>query len=297
MAENDDKPKIPRSIAIFKQEETINNFKAILGDKTNWFLISMMAIVSNSSYLKDADPKSIYLAAMTAATLDLPINPNLWFAYIIPYSNKGKQEAQFQMWYKGFIQLAWRSGQFKTIDAKEVYEWQVVEDDSFAWYHFDWKNKGSKIIGYAAYFQFINWGEKTSYMTVEEVQAHAQKFSKNYTSSNSVWKTNFDAMAKKTVLKLLLQTYGALSTEMQKAVIADQWIIGDDNLDHITYPDNPQWMETENNINQERLDDWEDQLKECKTLDDIKALKRQNKPTDPVILSLFEKYEATFVQS
>ena len=142
------------AITIFQDEDTKKKFSEILWKKSTSFLTSIMSMISQSDMLKDCQVKSMYLAAMTAATLDLPINANLWFAYIIPFKNWKTWEtlAQFQLWYKWLVQLSLRSNQFYNIDVKEVYEWQYVEDDtSFVWYSFKRSNKiNDKIVWYVA---------------------------------------------------------------------------------------------------------------------------------------------------
>lgn len=219
----------------FQRDDVKSKFNELLGNRTNQFMTSLLSIVNNNSYLKNANPESIYTSAMMAAALDLPINPNLGFAYIIPYG----QQAQFQVGYKGLIQLALRSGQFKTISVTPVYEGQLLEQNPLTGFKFDFANKVSeKVIGYAAYFSLINGFEKTSYMTVEEVQTHGKKYSKTY--SNGTWAKDFDAMACKTVLKLLISKYAPLSIEMQKAVVADQSIIKNVEEMDVEYVDNGQ---------------------------------------------------------
>lgn len=246
--------------------------------------------------LQDADPQSVYMSAMTSASLWLPVNPNLWFAYILPYKNKDWTVAQFQLGYKGFIQLAQRSGQFKTISASPVYEGQLVEENPLTWYVFDWKNKKSdSIVGYAWYFALINWFEKTIFMSVEELKKHGKKYSQTYKKWFGLWETDFDAMATKTVIKLLLSKFAPLSVEMQTAMIVDQWVIKGDSLEDIEYLDNPEIIESEVTVNEELVANWTDQLAECSTIEEVEALYRQNKPTNPTILDLFSerKHEIT----
>lgn len=227
------------ALSIFQKEETKQKFQEILGKKSTGFITSVLAIISQSDMLKDSDPTSVYLSAMTAATLDLPINQNLWFAYILPYKSKDWTKAQFQIWYKWLIQLAQRSGQFKTISACAVYEWQILEENPLTGFVFDFKNKKSdKVIGYASYFSLINGFEKTMYMTVEELQKHWSKFSQSFKKWYGLWKDDFESMAIKTVLKLLLGKFAPLSVDMQKAVVADQAVIQDENLDIVDYVDN-----------------------------------------------------------
>lgn len=217
----------------FQRDDVRSKFNELLGNRTNQFMTSLLSIVNNNSYLKNANPESIYTSAMMAAALDLPINPNLGFAYIIPY----KQQAQFQIGYKGLIQLALRSGQFKTISVTPVYEGQLLENNPLTGFKFDFNNKQSdKAIGYAAYFSLINGYEKTMYMSVAEVEAHGKKYSKTF--NDGVWKNDFNNMACKTVLKLLLSKYAPLSIEMQKAVVADQSVIKNVEDMKVEYVDN-----------------------------------------------------------
>jgi recombination protein RecT len=220
--------------AMFSSEDVAKRLKEILGKRASTFTTSVLQIVQSNDLLKNADASSVLNAAMMAATLDLPLNNSLGFAYIIPFNNKQKDGtwktvAQFQLGYKGFIQLAQRSGQFKSIDAKPVYEGQLVEDNSFAGISFNWSNKKSdNILGYAAYFQLLNGFEKVLYMTVNELQQHGTKYSQTFRKGFGLWKDEFDTMAKKTVIKLLLSKYGPLSIDMQQAVISDQALITDD---------------------------------------------------------------------
>jgi recombination protein RecT len=101
MTENLARTEQKTAVNIFKDPNTVKKFEELLGKKANSFLTSVLSIVSQSDGLKNAEPNSVYLAAITSASLDLPINPNLGFAYIIPYNNKdGRQSAQFQIGYK-----------------------------------------------------------------------------------------------------------------------------------------------------------------------------------------------------
>jgi len=180
--------------------------------------------------------------------MDLPLNQNLGFAYIVPYNQKykddkgtwqTKQVAQFQMGYKGFIQLAQRSGQFKELDSKPVYEGQYVEDDSMRGFSFNWKGRTSdKLIGFVAWFKLLNGYEAVYFMTVEQLKKHGAKYSKTFTLDKGLWNTDFDSMASKTVIKLLLSKFAPLSVEMQKAVITDQSVINDAETVDVTYIDN-----------------------------------------------------------
>ena len=227
----------------FQQDSVKRKFEELLGKRSSAFMTSVLQIVSNNSYLQNASPQSVFNAACVAATLDLPINNNLGFAYIVPYG----KDAQFQMGYRGFIQLAQRSGQFKTIASSPIYEGQLIEENPLTGFVFDFKVKKSGTpIGYAAYFELLNGFQKTLYMTTEELNQHGKRFSQTFKSGRGLWKDDFESMALKTVLKLLLSKFAPLSVEMQKAVITDQGVISDPDTLDVAYSDN-----TEPEINHE----------------------------------------------
>jgi recombination protein RecT len=198
-------------------------FTEVIGKKSTQFITSVLQIVNNNKLLANADPQSILNAAMTAATLDLPINNNLGFAYIVPYGNS----AQFQMGWRGFVQLAQRTGLYKTISVAAIYDGQLVSNDPLKGCEFDFSVvPAGKPIGYAAYFKLLSGYEATLYMSHQEVESHGKKYSKTY--SSGPWKDNFEAMAKKTCLKLLLSRFAPLSVEIQMAVTLDQSKVNND---------------------------------------------------------------------
>lgn len=217
---------------LLDREDVQQRFQEMLGDRSRAFMVSALQVVNSNSYLKKADPMSIYQGVVLAATLDLPLNNNLGFAYLVPY----RGQAQFQIGYKGFIQLALRSGQFKTISASEIRKGQLVSQNPLTGFEFDFSVEGGEIIGYASYFELINGFNKTFFMTLDEVKAHAKKYSQSYQRGSGVWKDDFDSMANKTVLKLLLSKYAPLSVEMQKAIIYDQGIVKENG--GVDYVDN-----------------------------------------------------------
>lgn len=213
-----------------KIQEVLGNSRVAAG-----FISSVISVASGSKQLRAANPMTVVGAAMVAATLQLPIVPTIGLAYIVPY----KGQAQFQIGYKGLIELAERSGQFKNIIDEVVYDGQLVRKNRFTGeYVFDEdarkkvKNKKGeevptdKVIGYMARFDLINGFSKTIFWTIEEVQAHANKFSQSFRSGyESTWTTNFDAMARKTVLKALFSKYAPKSIELQNAIQYDQSVV------------------------------------------------------------------------
>lgn len=227
--------------ALFGQENVKAKFQELLGKNAPAFITSVLQVVSSNDLLAKAEPNSIFHAAAVAATLNLPINNNLGFAYIIPFNDRksGTTLAQFQLGYKGFIQLAQRSGQFENIGACPVFEGQIEEANPLTGYKFNWSKKTSdRVVGYAAYFKLLNGFEKTLFMTKEELNQHGVKYSQTFKKGFGLWKEDFDAMAIKTVIKLLLSKYAPLSIEMQKAVITDQAIVNNEEATDITYIDN-----------------------------------------------------------
>lgn len=237
----------PATIKQYVSDSKIRQkFEEVLGKKTQGFLASVMQ-VANQSQLKGAVPATVINAAMMAATLDLPINNNLGFAYIVPYKRKFKNgqgqwtetlEAQFQMGYKGFIQLAQRSGQFARIAATPVYQGQLISANPLLGYEFDWtvENKGEPI-GYVAFFKLLNGFTAELYMSTADVKKHAGKYSQSFKYGSGVWKDNFEAMALKTVTKLLLSKQAPLSIDMQTAQLADQSIVRDVENNDFEYID------------------------------------------------------------
>lgn len=207
-------------------------FQKMLGDRAGAFLTSVNQVVASSDLLKHADPMSILNGAATAATLNLTLNNSLGLAYLIPFNVKQKDGstkvvAQFVIGYKGILQLAQRSGQYKNIAATPIYQGQLVDDNPLTGYKFDFKKKSNKIIGYAAYFSLMSGFEKTIYWTIEEVHAHAKKYSKTYGKSGSAWATDEEDMCNKTVLKQLIGKYGPMSVDYQKADAIDEEIYDD----------------------------------------------------------------------
>lgn len=224
----------------FSKPMVQEKLKELVGENAAAFATSVLQIVNSNSMLVNADPQTIFSAACMAATLNLPINNNLGFAYIVPFKNnkENKIEAQFQLGYKGYIQLAQRSGQFSRIAATPVYSGQLISENPLLGYEFDWsvKPNGSPI-GYVAFFKLINGFTAELYMSKEEVMKHANKYSQTAKKGFGVWKDQFEAMALKTVLKLLLSKQAPLSIDMQKAQMADQAIIRDVEKDEFDYID------------------------------------------------------------
>lgn len=237
--------------------------------KASAFASSVISVTTGNYMLKNADPMSVVGAAMVAATLDLPVVPTLGEAFIIPYKSGGKTMAQFQLGWKGLYQLCIRSGQFKFVTAEPVHEGELIKANKFTGeYEFDPdKKKSDTVIGYMASFKLTNGFEKTVYWTMEEVKAHAQRFSQAYRGGrNTPWLTDFDAMACKTVLKALLSKYAPKSLAMETAMKFDQGVTklqtsGDDikeedlNLDTIE----PEYVDNDDTAAKSAINDMAEQ--------------------------------------
>jgi len=221
----------------FNSPAVKQKFSEVLDGNGQQFVASLLSIVTNNNLLAKATNESIMTAAMKAATLKLPIEPSLGMAYVVPYNRSEKHgdtwvkinEAQFQMGYKGFIQLAQRSGQIRNINCDIVYKEEFLRYDKvYGTLHLKEEQVDSgEVEGYFASLELINGFRKMIFWKKEKVIAHAQKYSKTYDKqigdfkSGTPWKTEFDAMAQKTLIKELLSKYAPLSTELQEAIIAD----------------------------------------------------------------------------
>jgi recombination protein RecT len=236
----------------------------MLGQKSAGFISSVLQTVNNNNLLAKADPATILNAAATAASLDLPINQSLGRAWIVPF----KGQAQFQIGYKGFVELAQRSGRYKSINAIEVYENQYNAFNALTeQIDADFSVDGTgKVVGYAAHFELLNGFTKTVFWSREKVEQHAKRFSKSF--ANGPWKTDFDAMAKKTVLKYTLSNWGILSIEMQTAHLADQAVIPEDGK--YQYADNV--IDIEANNAEEETARVVKFLEKVKSIDDLDML-------------------------
>lgn len=203
-------------------------FDELLGKRAPQFISSMITMVNGTPQLQEAfcnAPVTVIQSALKAATFDLPIDPGLGFAYVVPFRNKGRMEAQFILGYKGLIQLALRTGAYKTLNVVDVREGELkqfnrlTEEIDIEFIDDEEEREGLPIIGWCGYFKLTNGTEKTVYMTRKQIEAHERRFRKgNYQGFG--WRDNFDAMAAKTVLRRLLGKWGLLSIDYQQATSA-----------------------------------------------------------------------------
>lgn len=224
-------------------ESVAKRFSDMLGKRAPGFITSITNVVSNNDLLKKADVNSIILAAATAAALDLPINPNLGYAAIIPFKDNktGSCTATCQIMRSGWVELAQRSGQIVRLANEIVYEGELVSHNRFTdEYVFDeTKRKSDKIIGYLAYAKLSNGFEKYVFWDVEKCKQHGLRFSQTFKRGYGLWKDDFNSMALKSVLKHLITKYLPKSLEMQMAIERDQAALsGDIDNPQVHYVDN-----------------------------------------------------------
>lgn len=224
--------------------QTMARFVGMLGERqAKQFTSALVSIVTNDPYLQKCEVGSVLRAANAVATMNLPITPSLGMGGVIPYYNnsKGIYEAQVQVYRNGYVELAQRSGQLAALVNEPVHEGELVSCNKFRdEYIFDESKRTSdKIIGYMAYARTITGFEKTIYMTREECYEHAKHYSDTFKKGKGKWKTDFDAMALKTVLRKLIIKYLPKSTEMQAAISYDQATMsGDFDTPTPNYVDN-----------------------------------------------------------
>lgn len=193
--------------------------KNSLKENAGAFMSSMVDLYSSDTFLQNCDPEKVALECIKAAALKLPISKALGFAYVVPIKNV----PTFLIGYKGLIQLAQRTGQYKTINADAVYEGELLSSDKLSGsIDLTGERESDTVIGYFAYFKLLNGFEKILYMTKEEIEAWGKKYSPSFNSSYSPWKTEFDKMAIKTVLRRLISAYGVMSLEMQSVIANDE---------------------------------------------------------------------------
>lgn len=207
----------------------------------------ILTAMSSTPQLQQCTPKSFLGAMMQAAQLGVEPNTPLGQAYLIPYKNKGTLECSFQLGYKGLIDLAYRSGEVKDIQAHEVRENDVFEyelglDSKLK--HVPATSNRGPVVMYYAVFHTKDGGYGFEVMSTEDIKEHAKKYSKAYSSGYSPWTTNFDEMAKKTVLKKCLK-YAPLKTEFVRAMSADETIKSDISAHMTEVHDETEYIDVE----------------------------------------------------
>lgn len=196
--------------------------QSTLKDNAGAFATSVLNLFNGDNMLQQCEPKAVLSEALKAAALKLPVEKQLGFAYIIPFKDHGVLKPQFQLGYKGYIQLAMRTGEYKYINADVVYEGELKSVDKLTGaIDLSGDKISDTVIGYFAHIETVNGFSKTFYWSKEKVTAHAKRYSKSYKPGSGIWGTNFDEMAIKTVLRNLLSHYGIMSIEMSKALSSE----------------------------------------------------------------------------
>ena len=210
-------------------------FNDLLGERAPQFISSVVSLVNADQNLQRAfyeAPMTVIQSALKAATFDLPIEPSLGYAYIVPFNNykdgQKRMEATFIIGYKGMEQLCLRTGAYsRGPDAVDVRQGELIRydrltgDAEFKWIEDEDEREKMPIIGYAGYFRLKNGAEKTIYMTVKQIEAHEKKHRKGQNMSRG-WREDFDAMARKTVIRRLCGKYGLMSITYQNGDAATQ---------------------------------------------------------------------------
>lgn len=248
-------PKETTMSVYLSKDDTKKYLNTILGEKerVNQFITSLTSLAGSSESLKNCDRNSLLACALKATSMGLPFDPNLGFAWAVPCGNV----ATFQIGAKGYIQLALRTGQYRYIGSRDVREGEFlgrnfVGDPEISWLP-DNERKDLKIIGYMAGIELINGFRKVIFWTIDDVETHAQRYSQSYrkykksgNKNDAIWTLQFDKMAEKTLLKLLISKYGIMLTDMQQAVASGQSKINidlDTGEENIEYIDNPTVLE------------------------------------------------------
>ena len=251
---------------VIRGEAYQNLINSTLGDKevARNFISNIMTAVSSNVELGDCEPSSILSAGLMAHSLDLPLSQTLGFCYILPYKITNRQtnevikKAQFQVGYKGLVQLCLRTGQYETIGVREVHKGEYKGQNEFGEDEFKFSHDfdNNEIVGYFAYFKLLNGAKKTLYWTKEQCEKHGRKYSKSF---NKLWTDSFDTMAMKTVLKQLISKYGIMSTKIENAVRFDQSVIENDKP---VYVDNATIEEETKQVKNVLVDEESGEVKE-----------------------------------
>ena len=241
----------PKFSVVVQSEGYKNLINNTLGDpkRAAGFITAITSAVSTNPALQECDPATILSAGLLGETLQLSPSPQLGQYYLVPFNDRklGRKVAQFQLGYKGYIQLAIRSGQYKKLNAmaikegelikfdplNEEIEVQLIEDDA--------EREAAPTIGYYAMFEYLNGFRKVIYWSKEKMEAHALQYSQGYQAKKgyTFWEKSFDDMAIKTMLRQLISKWGIMSIDFQKAYEADMGVLRPGG--NIEYVDNQEF--------------------------------------------------------
>lgn len=240
------KPKtgLQKFNAMLENTRTQEYLASVLGEKKQTFVSNMVALVASNKALSECDPSTIMFSCLKASALGLQLDPALSQCWVIPFKDNksGTTVATFQVGARAWVQLALRTNMYKKINVRDVREGEVVGEDfvsgEMTFKKLDKDREKAPLAGYVAMFELTNGFSKQLYMSVEELEAHAKRFSQTYRKGYGLWsdKEMKPAMYEKTCLKRLLSKYGVLSVEMQSALKSDFGVLGEN--DSVRYIDN-----------------------------------------------------------
>ena len=213
------------------------------------FIAGITSAVAVNPALQDCDPATILSGALLGESLGLSPSPQLGQYYLVPFNNRDKKckDAQFILGYKGYIQLALRSGYYADLDCIEIREGEYkgrnksTGKKEFSFIEDDDVREELPVIGYLASFEYLNGFKKSIYWTKQKVEKHALQFSKGYAAKKgyTFWEKDFDAMAFKTLLRQLISKWGVMSIELQSAFEADTTMNDPEDLQFVADNDGP----------------------------------------------------------
>lgn len=244
-----EKKRTPFSVMI--QTDTYKNLiNNTLGDpkRASGFVTAITSAVATNPQLTDCDPGTILSAGLLGETLQLSPSPQLGQYYLVPFQDRklGRKVAQFQLGYKGYIQLAIRSGQYKKLNAMAIKEGELIrydplnEEIEVQLIENEADREAAPTIGYYAMFEYLNGFRKVIYWSKEKMQNHALEYSQGYRAHKgyTFWEKDFDSMAIKTMLRQLISKWGIMSIEFQKAYEADMGVLRPGgNIDYVDNDD------------------------------------------------------------
>lgn len=241
-----------------------NHINNVIGGKNgSRFVSSIISAVQVNPALQECTNPSILSAALLGESLKLSPSPQLGQYYMVPFNNnkKGYKEAQFQLGYKGYIQLAIRSGQYKKLNVLAIKEGELVrfdplnEEIEVNLIDDEEVREETETIGYYAMFEYTNGFKKAMYWSKKKMEAHALKYSKGYQAKKgyTFWEKDFDAMAYKTMLRQLISKWGIMSIDMLSAMDADMAVIHEDGTKDYVDIDNEETVAADQEIHEEEV--------------------------------------------
>lgn len=255
-------------------KQQINN--VISGKDGTKFITAVVSAVNNNPALQECTNQSILSAALLGESLKLSPSPQLGQYYMVPFNDKDKGKvAQFQLGYKGYIQLAIRSGQYKKLNVLAIKEGELVrfnpleEEIEVKLIEDEEERENAPTIGYYAMFEYINGFKKAMYWSKNKMEAHALKYSKGYQAKKgyTFWEKDFDGMAYKTMLRQLISKWGIMSIEMVSAMDSDMTVINEDGTK--TYVENDTDTINVTEISEEEVSDVEKTTQESEAVQDV----------------------------